>query len=76
MGINLVHFGIILTVNMELGAITPPVGLNLFVLAGATRAPLSEVIRGAFPFMFLDLIQLAIITYIPQFVLFLPNLLM
>jgi C4-dicarboxylate transporter DctM subunit len=76
LGIDLVHFGIILTVNMELGAITPPVGLNLFVLAGATRAPLSEVIRGAFPFMFLDLIQLAIITYIPQFVLFLPNLLM
>lgn len=76
MGIDLVHFGIILTVNMELGAITPPVGLNLFVLAGATRAPLSEVIRGAFPFMFLDLIQLAIITYVPQFALFLPNLLM
>ena len=76
MGIDLVHFGIILTVNMELGAITPPVGLNLFVLSGATRAPLSEVIRGSFPFMFLDLIQLAVITYVPQFVLFLPNLLM
>jgi C4-dicarboxylate transporter DctM subunit len=76
MGIDLVHFGIILTVNMELGAITPPVGLNLFVLSGATRAPLSEVIRGSFPFMFLDLIQLAVITYIPHFVLFLPNLLM
>jgi C4-dicarboxylate transporter, DctM subunit len=76
MGIDLVHFGIILTVNMELGAITPPVGLNLFVLSGATRAPLSEVIRGAFPFFFLDLIQLSIITYVPQFSLFLPKLLM
>jgi C4-dicarboxylate transporter DctM subunit len=76
MGVDLIHFGIILTVNMELGAITPPVGLNLFVLSGATRAPLSEVIRGAFPFFFLDLIQLSIITYIPQFSLFLPSLLM
>jgi len=76
MGIDLVHFGIILTVNMEVGCITPPVGLNLFVLSGATRAPLSEIIRGAFPFMIIGLIQIAIITYIPQFVLFLPKLLM
>jgi C4-dicarboxylate transporter DctM subunit len=76
MGIDLVHFGIILTVNMEVGCITPPVGLNLFVLSGATRAPISEIIRGAFPFMLIGLIQIAIITYIPQFVLFLPRLLM
>ncbi len=76
MGIDLVHFGIILTVNMEVGCITPPVGLNLFVLSGATRAPLSEIIRGAFPFVIIGFIQIAIITYIPQFVLFLPNMLM
>ncbi|MCJ7593797.1 MAG: TRAP transporter large permease [Desulfobacterales bacterium] len=76
MGIDLVHFGIILTVNMEVGCITPPVGLNLFVLSGATRAPLSEIIRGAFPFVIIGLIQIAIITYMPQFVLFLPKLLM
>lgn len=75
-GIDLVHFGIILTVNMEVGVITPPVGLNLFVLSGATRAPISEIIRGAFPFMLIGLIQIAIITYLPQFVLFLPRLLM
>jgi len=76
MGIDLVHFGIILTVNMEVGCITPPVGLNLFVLSGATRAPLSEIVRGAFPFMIIGFVQIAIITYLPQFVLFLPKLLM
>lgn len=76
LGINLVHFGIILTVNMEVGCITPPVGLNLFVISGATRVPLAEVIRGAFPFVIIGFIQIAIITYVPQFVLFLPNLIM
>jgi C4-dicarboxylate transporter DctM subunit len=76
MGINLIHFGIILTVNMEVGCITPPVGLNLFVISGATRAPLAEVIRGSFPFVIIGFIQIALITYVPQFVLFLPNLIM
>lgn len=76
LGIDPIHFGIILTVNMEVGCITPPVGLNLFVLSGATRAPLSEIIRGAFPFVIIGFIQIAIITYLPQFVLFLPNFLM
>jgi len=76
MGISLIHFGIILTVNMEVGCITPPVGLNLFVISGATRAPLTEVIRGSFPFVIIGFIQIALITYVPQFVLFLPNLIM
>jgi len=76
MGIDLVHFGIILTVNMEVGCITPPVGLNLFVISGATRTPLAEVIRGSFPFVIIGFIQIAIVTYIPQFVLLLPTLMM
>lgn len=76
LGIDPVHFAIIMTVNMEVALITPPVGLNLFVLSGATGAPLSEVIRGAFPFVFLSLTELVIITYWPDFSLFLPNLLM
>ena len=76
LGIDLIHFGIILTVNMEVACITPPVGLNLFVLSGATRAPLSEVIRGALPFVLIGFIQIAIITYFPAVSLFLPNLLM
>ncbi len=76
LGIDLVHFGIIMTVNMEVALITPPVGLNLYVLSGVSRAPLSEVTRGAVPFVILGFIEIAIVTYWPQFCLFLPGLLM
>ncbi|MBW2308140.1 MAG: TRAP transporter large permease [Deltaproteobacteria bacterium] len=76
LGIDPVHFGIIMTVNMEVALITPPVGLNLYVLSGVARAPLSEVTRGAFPFVILGFIEIAIVTYWPQFCLFLPNMLM
>ena len=76
LGIDLVHFAIIMTVNMEVALITPPVGLNLYVLSGVARAPLSEVTRGAFPFVILGFIEIAIITYWPQISLFLPNLIM
>jgi C4-dicarboxylate transporter DctM subunit len=76
LGIDLIHFGIIMTVNMEVALITPPVGLNLYVISGVARAPLAETIRGVFPFMILSIIQLAIITYWPAYTLFLPNLLM
>jgi len=76
LGIDLVHFGIIMTVNMELALETPPVGLNLYVISGVAKAPLWDVIKGTFPFTCLGIIQLAIITYWPWFSLFLPNLLM
>jgi C4-dicarboxylate transporter DctM subunit len=76
LGIDLVHFGIVMVVNMELALITPPVGLNLFVISGVAKAPLSEVIKGVFPFICLGLVELAMITYWPAFSLFLPNLLM
>jgi len=76
LGIDPIHFGIIVTVNMELALETPPVGLNLYVISGVAKAPLWEVIKGTFPFTCLGLIQLAIITYWPGFSLFLPNLLM
>ncbi len=76
LGIDLVHFGIVMTVNMEVALITPPVGLNLFVISGVAKAPLSETIRGAFPYVILGLVEIAIVTYWPQFCLFLPNLLM
>lgn len=76
LGIDPIHFAIIMTVNMEVALITPPVGLNLFVLSNVTGAPLSETIKGVFPFVILSLIELVIITYWPQFSLFLPNLIM
>ncbi|MGQ9694591.1 MAG: TRAP transporter large permease [Thermodesulfobacteriota bacterium] len=76
LGIDLIHFGIVMTVNMEIALITPPVGLNLYVISGIAKAPLTETVRGVFPFILLSIGQLALITYWPAYTLFLPNLLM
>jgi C4-dicarboxylate transporter DctM subunit len=73
LGIDPVHFGIVVTINMELALLTPPVGMNLFVLATITRAPLAEVIRGTTPFIILMLGLLILITYVPGISLWLPN---
>jgi C4-dicarboxylate transporter DctM subunit len=74
LGIDPVHFGVIIVVNMELALLTPPVGLNLFVISNITRAPLAEVVRGTTPFLLLMLVLLLVITYVPALSLFLPRL--
>lgn len=74
LGIDPVHFGIVVTINMELALLTPPVGMNLFVLSTITRAPLAEVIRGTTPFVILMLFLLIAVTYVPAISLWLPNL--
>ena len=76
LGIDLIHFGIVMTLNMEIALITPPVGLNLYVISGVAKAPLAETIRGVSPFIVITLAQLALITYWPAYTLFLPNLLL
>ncbi|MBK7540595.1 MAG: TRAP transporter large permease subunit [Candidatus Competibacteraceae bacterium] len=75
LGIDPIHLGIIMTVNMEIGMITPPVGLNLFVTSGVTGMPLWDVVKAATPWLMIMLSFLIIITYIPQVSLFLPQLL-
>lgn len=75
LGIDPIHLGIIMTVNMEIGMITPPVGLNLFVTAGVTGMPLWQVVQAAVPWLMVMLSFLIIITYIPSISLFLPQLL-
>ena len=75
LGIDPIHLGIIMVVNMEIGMITPPVGLNLFVTAGVTGMPLWEVVKAALPWLMVMLSFLIIITYIPWISLFLPRLL-
>ncbi|MCU0807715.1 MAG: TRAP transporter large permease subunit [Candidatus Contendobacter sp.] len=75
LGIDPIHLGIIMVVNMEIGMITPPVGLNLFVTAGVTGMPLWEVVKAALPWLMVMLSFLIIITYIPSISLFLPRLL-
>jgi C4-dicarboxylate transporter DctM subunit len=76
LGIDPIHFGVMMVANMEIALITPPVGLNLFVISGAAKVPLNDITRGALPFVFLGLIELAILVFWPEFILFLPNLLM
>ncbi|HID69634.1 MAG TPA: TRAP transporter large permease subunit [Desulfobacterales bacterium] len=75
LGIDPIHLGIIMVVNMEIGMLTPPVGLNLFVTAGITGRSIGWVIKAALPWLSLLLIFLIIITYIPQVSLFLPEFL-
>ncbi len=72
--IDPVHFGVVAVMNMELALLTPPVGLNLFVLAGILRCPLSEVVRGVWPFIVIMGLLLVLVTYVPVIATFLPNL--
>ena len=75
LGIDPIHLGIIMVVNMEIGLITPPVGLNLFVTSAVTGMPLTAVIRAAMPWLMLLISFLVVITYVPAVSLALPNLL-
>ena len=73
LGIDLVHFGVILVVNAMLGLITPPYGLLLFIVAAITRQPLMPIIKDLTPFILILIVALIIITFCPDFVLFLPR---
>ncbi|WP_369600607.1 TRAP transporter large permease subunit [Hahella sp. SMD15-11] len=73
LGIDPIHLGIIMVVNMEIGMLTPPVGLNLFVTAGITGKSIGWVIRAALPWLLLLLFFLILITYIPAISLALPE---
>jgi C4-dicarboxylate transporter DctM subunit len=75
MGIDPIHLGIIMTVNMEIGMIHPPVGLNLFVASHLARMGMTEVTIACLPWLGVMLIYLVLITYVPQISLWLPNLL-
>ena len=75
LGIDPIHLGIIMVVNMEIGMVTPPVGLNLFVTSGITNMSIMQVTHAVLPWLLVLLTFLAMITYIPQISLFLPDLL-
>jgi C4-dicarboxylate transporter DctM subunit len=64
-GIDPIHFAIIFIVNMQIGYLTPPIGINLFVASGLFKKPIIKVIRGVVPFIIMMLIALAIVTYVP-----------
>lgn len=70
--IDPVHYAIIVVINIEMAMLTPPVGLNLFVLSSVSKAPVSEVIKGILPFLGLMAILLLAVTFVPALSLFLP----
>jgi len=72
-GIDYIHYGIIMVMVIEFGFLTPPFGLNLFVAMGLTDKSLMEVSKGVFPFLFLLLLCLMLVTFIPSISLFLPR---
>ncbi|MEE8496798.1 MAG: TRAP transporter large permease subunit [Xanthomonadales bacterium] len=76
LGIDPVHLGIIMVVNLEIGMVTPPVGLNLFVTAGVAGMSLEQVIMAALPWLLILLSVLIIVTYVPLLSLYLPSLML
>ncbi|WP_298401222.1 TRAP transporter large permease subunit [Janthinobacterium sp.] len=74
LGIDPVHFGILIVVNMEVGMCHPPVGLNLYVASGITKMGISELTVAVMPWLLTMLAFLGLITYVPQISLWLPNL--
>jgi tripartite ATP-independent transporter DctM subunit len=75
LGIDPVHFGVVVVVNSMIGLITPPYGLLLFIVANITKQPLSAIIKDLWPFILALIFALAVITFTPDFVLFVPRLL-
>ncbi|MGB3719668.1 MAG: permease [Proteobacteria bacterium] len=74
LGIDLVHFGVVVVVNIMIGLITPPYGLLLFVMTRIAGVPMGEIVRDVLPFLFAMIAALAIITFVPETVLWLPRL--
>ena len=74
-GVDAVQFGVIMVVNLAIGYITPPVGVNLFVACGIGKIPFAELVKNIIPFLLAALVALIVITYIPAVTMFLPSLL-
>jgi C4-dicarboxylate transporter DctM subunit len=64
-GVDPIHFGLIFIVNLSIGYITPPIGLNLFVASSVFERPVTQVIKASWPYAVIMLIALALVTYVP-----------
>lgn len=74
LGIDLVHFGVVVVLNMMIGLSTPPFGMLLFIVSGISGAPIKGIIKEVFPMLVAMIVVLALVTYVPDIVLFLPRL--
>jgi tripartite ATP-independent transporter DctM subunit len=73
-GLDPIWFGVIIVRCMEIGLITPPFGLNVFVLSSSTNVPVKTIFGGVWPFLITDVLHLSLLVAVPQIALFLPNL--
>jgi tripartite ATP-independent transporter DctM subunit len=74
LGYDPIWLGVIIVKTAEIGLVTPPMGMNVFVVAGVTRLPATEVFRGIWPFVVAELFLLALLVFLPQLALWLPSL--
>lgn len=72
--VNLVHFGVIMVVNLAIGMVTPPLGITLFVASNISKVPLSGMFRAIIPYIGAMVATLLVLTYVPQIVMFLPSI--
>ena len=75
LGIDLVHFGVVIVLNMMIGLLTPPYGVLLFIVSGISKTPLKHIIKESLPMTCTLIALLFIMTYVPDVVLFVPRLL-
>lgn len=75
MGVDPVHFGVIIVLNLAIGMITPPVGINLFVGSSVSKLRLEDIVKAVLPMLALSIVVLLLVTYIPALSMWLPNLL-
>ena len=74
LGFDPIWFGVIMVRMFEIGAITPPMGLNVYILAAATDVPIGTIFRGIIPFLLADFAHVALLVAIPALSLFLPSM--
>lgn len=74
-GLNLIHFGIVMCVNLQFGGFTPPFGAMMFITTSVTDTPVQDYIKESWPFLLASVACLMLFTYVPDIVMFLPNIL-
>ncbi len=74
-GMNLVHFGVIMTVNVMIGLLTPPVGMVLYVLSGISGVKVEKISKAMLPYIITLVLVVLVLSFVPELVLFLPKIL-
>jgi TRAP-type C4-dicarboxylate transport system permease large subunit len=74
LGLDMVHFGVVVVINVMIGLVTPPFGLLLFIVANMTKQPLAVIVRECVPFIVAAIVVLAIVTFVPETILWLPKM--